>query len=401
MILLSGFPPDIRVEKEVESLLSSQSVYLLCTRRSGEPKTVSLDRLQVSRVFGGLGRRWASWRLMSTCYSHAWRKEIDRFIRENRLDVLHVHDLPLAGAALKAARSNGIPIVVDLHEDFPALLHEVQKIPYGQIPSLGVLGLKVAASVPRWRENERRIVREVNAVIAVVEEAGARMRDLGVDDSRVHVVPNYCPVPEHAKPDRSSDSETVTAVYIGGFDQARDLRTVLDAADLLSRRGCSDLTISLVGGSGRDIALLRSYAHRKKLDVSNVSFSQWMDRAKAEAIVDDAQIGLVPHVKSAHTDSTIPHKLFQYMARQLPVVASNCVPLARIVGDSGCGLVYQSGDAVSLAACLEKLYRNPAERTRMGNAGFVAAQTSYNWRVAEDKLLDAYRQIEIEKRDRF
>jgi glycosyltransferase involved in cell wall biosynthesis len=391
MVVNSGFPPDIRIEKEVETLLSSHTVFLLCTRRSGEAEAELHNGLRVTRIFSGLERQRASYRLIATCYSKDWKTEIDRFIEKNQLDVLHVHDLPLAGTALAVARSHGIPMVLDLHEDYPAMLSEIQKIPWSRVPSAGVLGLKLA-SIPKWRDYEQRIVREVDGLIAVIEEAGARMLSLGVPPSRIHIVPNYGPVPQRAKSGESTETQTVSAVYIGGFDQARDLQTVMDAAGLLANR-CNDLKLMLVGGSKRDIALLRTYASAKRLSMSNVSFHEWMDRESAERVLDEAQIGLVPHVKSAHTDSTIPHKLFQYMARQLPVVTSNCAPLQRIVTEAGCGVVYESGNPQSLARCLEGLYRNPGERKRMGNAGFSAAQTTYNWNVAGTALLDLYRQL--------
>jgi glycosyltransferase involved in cell wall biosynthesis len=233
----------------------------------------------------------------------------------------------------------------------------------------------------------------VDAVITVVEEAGARIRDLGVQPSKIHLVQNYVPVPECAKTDQTSENKTVTAVYIGGFDQARDLQTVMNAAGILGARGCDHLKILLVGGSRRDIALLRSYASTRRLAVNNVSFHEWMDRDDAEKVLDEADIGLVPHVKSAHTDSTIPHKLFQYMARGLPVVTSNCVPLERIVTAAACGMVYESGNAQSLAACMEELHRNPDKRRQMGNAGSSAVQSTYNWSIAATKLLNVYRQL--------
>lgn len=394
MIVNSGFPPDIRIEKEVETLLPVHTVFLLCTRRSGEPESELLGELHTTRIFDALKRRQASYRLITTCYSKAWKTEIDRFIGTNQLDVLHVHDLPLAGTALASARSHRIPIVLDLHEDYPAMLSEVQKIPWGRVPSAGVLGLKLA-SISKWRDYEQMIVRDVDAVIAVVEEAGARMLSLGVPPSSIHLVQNYGLIPQRATSSDSTEAKTVSAVYVGGFDQARDLQTVMDAAGLLVNRGCNDLKFVLVGGSRREIALLRNYASRKKLAVGNVSFHEWMDRESAERIVDEAQIGLVPHVKSAHTDSTIPHKLFQYMVRQLPVVTSNCTPLQRIVTEAGCGMVYESGNPQSLARCLEQLYRDPDERKQLGNAGFSAAQTTYNWSTADAKLLDLYRQLSV------
>lgn len=392
MIVNSGFPPDIRIEKEVATLLPMHTVFLLCTRQSGEPESELLGGLHVERIFDALKRRSASYRLITTCYSKAWKLEIDRFIATNQLDVLHVHDLPLAGTAHASARSHRIPIVLDLHEDYPAMLSEVKKIPLGRVPSAGVLGLKLA-SIGKWRDYEQMIVREVDAVIAVVEEAGARMINLGVPPSKIHLVQNYDLLRQRATSSEPSVAKNVSAVYVGGFDQARDLQTVVDAARILVDRGCKDLKFLLVGGSRREIALLRSYASRKTLAIDNVSFHEWMDRESAEGIMDESQIGLVPHVKSAHTDSTIPHKLFQYMARRLPVVTSNCAPLQRIVTEAGCGMVYESGNPQSLARCLEQLYRDPDKRRQMGNAGFSAVQTTYNWSGAGARLLDLYGQL--------
>ena len=391
MILNSGYPPDIRIEKEVETLLPAHRVFLLCTKRSGEAGTDTIEGLRVTRVFSAIERRAASYQLVTTCHSKGWKKEIDHFIQDNRLDVLHVHDLPLAGTALGAARSYRIPIVLDLHEDYPAMLSEIQRLPRSRIPSVGVLGLRLA-SIPKWREYEQRIARKMDAVIAVVEEAATRIRALGVEAKKVHLVQNYGPL-RHISMRDATDAQTVTAVYIGGFDQARDLRTVIDAARLLRDRNCDHLRILLVGGSRREIGVLEKYASKTSLSVGMVSFREWMDRQDAEKFVDDAQIGLVPHVKSAHTDSTIPHKLFQYMARGLPVIASNCAPLERIVGGSGCGLVYESGNAGSLAMCVEELYRDPNKRERMGNAGSRAVQMTYNWSTAAVNLLDLYDQL--------
>jgi glycosyltransferase involved in cell wall biosynthesis len=168
----------------------------------------------------------------------------------------------------------------------------------------------------------------------------------------------------------------------------------MSAASLLAGRGCDGLKFRLIGGSSRDIALLKRYASAKQLVIDKISFHKWIDRDRVERIIDESQIGLVPHVRSPHTDSTVPHKLFQYMTAQLPVVASDCLPLQRIVNDAKCGVIYESGNPESLAECLEELYRNPDKRKRMGDAGLFAAQINYNWSSAAHALLKAYRQLD-------
>jgi len=109
--------------------------------------------------------------------------------------------------------------------------------------------------------------------------------------------------------------------------------------------------------------------------------------------MDKAQVGLVPHVKSAHTDSTVPHKLFQYMVRRLPVIVSNCTPLKRIVYSAGCGLVYQSGDSQSLADCLRDIHQDPVAAKKMGEAGYAAVKEKYNWEKAGECLLGVYDEL--------
>ena len=173
---------------------------------------------------------------MRSCDSPLWKKEIDRFVRDNRLDVLHAHDLPVAGPALLSARSHKIPIVVDLHEDYPALLADISQIPWSEVPSSGVLGLKVTPSVERWRQYERNVVLRADAVIGVIEESVDRIVELGASPSNVHLVANYAPVSEADLSAEPRYGDTVTALYFGNFHQARDLNTVLEAADILAKR---------------------------------------------------------------------------------------------------------------------------------------------------------------------
>jgi glycosyltransferase involved in cell wall biosynthesis len=134
--------------------------------------------------------------------------------------------------------------------------------------------------------------------------------------------------------------------------------------------------------------------HAKALGIlDRVELTQWLPRPEAERLMSEADVGLVPHAKSEHTDSTVPHKLFQYMWRRLPVIVSNCRPLQRIVQETGCGLIYKSGDPQSLADCLGEMYAREDRMTTMGAAGHSAVRDKYNWDVAGQALLSVYDQL--------
>lgn len=401
MILSTSFPPDIRVEKELTSLLKEHEVFLLCPKRGKNPGKEVWKGMTIFRVFSNIERGLSNFKLMAICYSKSWEREIDRYIKDNNLEVLHVHDLPLLGTALEVSHKYGIPVVADLHENYPAMLAECKKTPIYNCVSWGSLFSKFTVSIARWAAYEKSVVPQADAVITVIEEARDRLILAGVPSSKLYVVANY-----NAKPEAYDDyddkmltlnkPDKVRVVYAGGFDGTRDIHTVIDAVALLKKTDVTGLEVVLVGGVGRALTDLKRYAARKGV-TDRVSIHAWIPQAEAEKMLDNAQVGLVPHVKSAHTDATIPHKLFQYMSRRMPVIVSDCTPLERIVVSSNCGFVYRSGDDQSLADCLKKIYQRPTEIKRMGEAGQVAVQEKYNWGQSESVLLEVYRMLSQKK----
>lgn len=398
MILLTRFPPDIRVEKEATTLDQEHDIFLLCTRRNGQPIRDKWKGVQIKRIFSDTKRWWSNWRLLSTCFSRDWENEMQCFVKEFRIEVLHVHDLPLLGTAIKVGKKLGLPVVSDLHENYPQMLAADRKLPLRKRLNPKQIVLQFAVSIKKWSEYERAIVPQANEVITVIEEARDRLVKLGVSSEHLHVVANYADLTgtcvlgsdrERAKP-----SGKFRIIYAGAFGSTRDLLTVIRAAAHISKDEIPNLEIVLVGGKGEKLVEL--HKHVQELSVGDrVLLREWRPLKEIEGLIRESHVGLVPHVKSAHTDSTIPHKLFQYMAERKPVIVSNCAPLERIVSESGCGLVYRSGDYGSLAACAKHLYISPSVREQMGNAGYEAVQNKYNWNIAGRELLRVYRHIYV------
>lgn len=99
-----------------------------------------------------------------------------------------------------------------------------------------------------------------------------------------------------------------------------------------------------------------------------------------------SDVCLVPHNKNSHTDTTIPHKLFQYMLEGKPVVVSSCKPLKRVVEETDSGLVSEAGKKKDLADKIIDLYNNENLRRELGENGKKAAQGRYNWQKETGSL---------------
>jgi len=118
-----------------------------------------------------------------------------------------------------------------------------------------------------------------------------------------------------------------------------------------------------------------------------VRFLGYVNRETALATaVREADIGVLPNHSNEAWNTTIPNKLFDYMAEALPVLSSSVAPFARIVRETHAGEVFEAGNARSLADAIRRL-SDPDRRAACGAAGRRAVLERYHWERDTDVLL--------------
>ena len=75
------------------------------------------------------------------------------------------------------------------------------------------------------------------------------------------------------------------------------------------------------------------------------------------------------------------------MAAGLSVVASRVGQLAQLIRHEENGLLYPPGDAVALAAALERLRREPALRQRLGRAARALVLRQHTWAAVARRIV--------------
>jgi glycosyltransferase involved in cell wall biosynthesis len=165
-------------------------------------------------------------------------------------------------------------------------------------------------------------------------------------------------------------------VYLGLLEVHRGVGELLAAMAMLRDRGRAvNLTII---GDGRDESLFHRQASDLGLAAPWVRFTGRLANTAALDTVAQADIGVVPHHADQSWNTTIPNKLFDYMAAGLAVISSDAAPCRRVVSETGCGRTYRSGDAAELAQAVEELLPEPI-RAACGRAGREAVRARYNW----------------------
>jgi len=290
--------------------------------------------------------------------------------------------------ALKARRKlNSKPkVVADLHENYPEALKNYK---YTQsFPG------KYVISIPKWEISEIEWLKDSDYVVTVIEEGKERYINLGIEADKIHVVQNYVNIDQFNLNeidqkiiDEFSNFKTLT--YIGGFDYHRGLEHVIQSIPLIVK-SIPDFKLILVGtGANKDELIELS----NKLEVNQyVSFEGWQPPSTLSSYLEASNIGLISHLKSKHTDNTIPHKLFQYMLLKRPIISSDCKPLERIIKKEECGLVYKSNDENQLAEKVIELLSNDEMQNKMGLKGYDAVIKTYNWKAASKNLINIYLQ---------
>ena len=399
MVLDSYFPPDIRVEKEARALISAgHKIYLLSLGKEGMPSVEDVNGINIIRIFppeSFLNRVWNFIWFNVFFDRPIWRKTLVNIIKQYEIEVIHVHDLPMVKTGLSVAHKFNIPIIADLHENYPEAERAWRKVkmPWGsKIFSL-------ASPVWKWKRLERSVLQRVDRIVTVVEEAKKHyINDCGVSPETITVVLNAEDLEEFCN--LEIDESLVTKYkndfvisYIGGFGPHRGMDTAIKSMpDVVEE--IPDARLLLVGGKGSEEyeEELKKLCEELKVE-NNVEFTGWVDFSLVPSYIALSDVCLVPHHASGHTNTTIPHKLFQYMAMRKPVIVTDCKPLKRIVEECDCGIVVPSGDYNEMAEAVIRLYKGKEYVRRLGENGRRAVEENYNWENEAKKLCELYERL--------
>lgn len=380
MVLESDFPPDVRVENEAISLLKAgHEVHIACYSRNTETKKTEWEGIKIHRkAISAFIYKSSVGALRLPFYFNFWRKFLNDILNSTQFECIHIHDLPLAKIGYEMKMKYKIKFTLDLHENWPALLALSEH-------TKSLLG-RILSTDNQWKNYERKYTALADQVIVVVDEAKHRISKLGIDSAKIIIVSNTLNLDEFHFPKPKTDQNKIILVYGGGVNYHRGLQYVIEALTMI--KSSIDLNFWIIG-DGRYLFKLKEQAQRLEVH-DKITFWGWQPRQKLLKLISQSNIALIPHMKSPHTDNTIPHKLFQYMYAEIPIISSNCVPLNRIIKETNSGDVFESGNPTDLAKLLDDLIENPKKLENF-KKGKKWVEEKYNWALDEKSLVEIYK----------
>jgi glycosyltransferase involved in cell wall biosynthesis len=292
----------------------------------------------------GLGRR-------STASVGAWRTLV-RFLRKERIDVVHSHMFGSNAWGSVTARLAGTPVMV-AHEHMWSF-----------------------EGAPLRRTIDRVVIgRLADSFIAVSEDARQRMIHLvGLPKEKVVVIRNG--INELPQVDRRAAREQLgipsdrLVVASVGLLRPEKAFEVLLRATAIAKEGVPEL-VTVIAGEGPERPQLEALARELGID-QQLRLLGYHDDIPAVLAASDICVCCSDYEGG-------PLSVMEYMAAGKAVVSTNAGGLPELVESDVTGLLVNARDPEGLAAAMERLLTDQSLRDRLGEEGRARATTQLSF----------------------
>jgi glycosyltransferase involved in cell wall biosynthesis len=392
VILDNEFTIDIRVSNEVNYLKSiGYEIHVLCPDFGNRSLFEVVDGVSIHRfnLKPSLKNKLFGVMNILPFYELMWIKRVRRFVKDVNPDYLHAHDLYMSKIAYKGG-GRRIPVVLDLHENFPAAILSYKwssKFPH-----------RLLSQPKAWQKKEKEYLGYAKKVIVLSSsfKDALAQKYADLNPNNIFIYPNVPDIKQmlsfSIKPDILSKQNQFILFYFGGISERRGIYTCFEAIKKLSDK-IPSLHLLLIGPvDGHEQEIFSQYMNDPILK-ERVTHYKWKDISEFPSYAAASDICLSPIFRNEQHESGVANKVFQYMLFAKPLIVSDCAPQIEIVKGSSCGTVFKSNDAEDLADQIHLLYSDPKLRLEMGENGKKAVHEKYNLEICGEQLDILYKSL--------
>jgi glycosyltransferase involved in cell wall biosynthesis len=384
----ADYPWDVRVEKICNSLHNAgNEVHIVARNLKKLPEHEIINGVHIHRM-KAIQNEFINYVVTFPFFlSPKWNGLIHRVIEKHQIDVVIVRDLPMAAAGKWAGDKYKLPVIFDMAEDYCAMLREIWK-------NKKYKGFNLVVRNPyfaKWIENY--VIHGFEHIFVVVQEAKDLVTNMGVKAEKISVIGNTPVLRElqfSGSPDHSTIDDLIgrySVIYTGGITPDRGLSVVVEAIPYIISE-IKDFLFVVVG-RGFEVENLKRQIGKNGLE-AYVKWVGWIQHELLYEYIKASKIGIIPHYVTDHTNTTIPNKIYDYMACGIPIIASDAVPLKRILTEEKCGKAFKSGNAKSLAEAIISIHNDSGT---MGERGKAAILEKYNWEKEAEAMINVVKSI--------
>ncbi|WP_082223318.1 glycosyltransferase family 4 protein [Halosimplex carlsbadense] len=239
------------------------------------------------------------------------------------------------------------------------------------------------------RERMREAIDYCSAILTVSDELAGVARQFAPAE-RVRTLPigedpDLYPTDRRAaiRSELGVAPETKLLLFVGRFEKEKGVRELAAALDALDRE---DVAVAAVGHGGA----LRWWFLDRLGELRHPAHAYWeLDPIALRRLYVAADLLVHP----SHVEAR-PTVIYEAMAAELPVLASNVGGIPEMVVDGETGVLVAPHDPERLRAAIDELLDDPERLTAMGEAGHRRLlDQEWTWSAHAEKLSAVHREV--------
>ena len=272
--------------------------------------------------------------------------------------------IELTYAAIKYAKANKIPIVVDIRDPWPdIILQSLPSIPFFIFyPASKLMNLviknsfKYTSAITACSEGYLDwALKKFNSKRRILD----KVFYLGCDDQKTNI--NILVKNKFRKLENDLEGKFIV-FFVGTFGHTYDLDLVVKAARILHGEGNENIHF-LLAGDGTKFSLILKKSHLLK----NITFTGWLNQEDIKYLSSISDIGIIP---MNQMNGCLPNKFYDYSCAGLPILSSLEGDANQLLREYNFGMTYQKNNEhdlvkkVKLYACSEEILNLHSRNSR-------------------------------------
>lgn len=373
----SGIAFDARVQRIVKSFAARGFQVDLFAPNFKTPSTPIFDHQNIQVISYTLNNTWINnnllfWKKYENCVGAVLSTKI-------KYDFIYINDYPLLKSGVELKNQLNTKLIYDTHEIYVETINQF-------FPTSGIKSLygKVLIALNKWihKRRESSLIKQVDFMVTVCDS----FRDFF--KKRYHVeaiVLKNCPLdlPEITHQTLLREALEIPEtdkilLYQGAFNYSRGLEKLVRAASYFN----NNIQLVLMGDGPLQSRLIELAS-----DKPNVHFHPKVPFSELIHFSASADMGiLLIEAKNRSKELTLPNKVFEYMAAEIPFITNKLPEASSIVEQHNCGYIIDDSNPESIAAAVNNIFVE--DFTHKGHLGRKAIENYYLWDMDFDKLMN-------------
>ena len=354
-------PDDERIyHRQIKSLLKAGEKICYFTRFDGEMNLTEngLNHENVSRSRNSV---------------NTFAKLVETALIQNPPDVVHVHEFELLPMVGRVKKSTGAKILYDVHDTLKAMWDTVSS-------RSGISKKIVNTGLALYEKHHLKYVDHV--ILANHPFETSIYENAGYPTT---IVPNF-PLLSYV---REQKANTKKILYQGLLSKDRGIEILIDAFGLILESH-PDAELILLGPAKTE--QYREYLENIIIGKSNqIHIINDIPHADVWGFMAEAKIGVIPSLDSPRVRCDTPTKLFEYMATDCAVVATDLKPVRYHAGENALYVI--PNDPKDLSEKIISVFKSESLYNRLTQQSKNLITEKFNWENVESRFLEVIEQL--------